>query len=336
MLADEASAAAEQAEGAEGGRTAGRKAHKARGPPPVRRFMTWPLFQRVLARDQSVPRHIKKVHPPSRSAYSAPPRPPWPDSSAQRPLIFGQVGLSTAFREVMSYIKGSTEAQATAKGWLSRDEYLGLKSKISPLPVAEREAVYTVFEAYLRLRHHSFDIADLVFHLNTHLDPAAFLPVHRIVCDECQDLTMGELSLLLKAASDKGGLFVCGDTAQTISRGVGFRFTDVKVLFHEVCGASPPLDYLGRNYRTHGGIVDCAAVVVSLLSKLFPTSVDKLERETGHFAGPQPALIHETDPVSLLGIMLAPDDVGMQEMGANQVRACHARPARPGTSPRPH
>ena len=53
-------------------------------------------------------------------------------------------------------------------------------------------------------------------------------PLHRMLIDECQDLTQAELSLLLEVAHDKDALYLCGDTAQTISRGVGFRFADVR------------------------------------------------------------------------------------------------------------
>lgn len=33
------------------------------------------------------------------------------------------------------------------------------------------------------------------------------------------------------------------------------------------------------NYRSHGGIVDCAGSVVSLISQLFPYSIDELKPE---------------------------------------------------------
>ena len=56
-----------------------------------------------------------------------------------------------------------------------------------------------------------------------------------MLIDECQDLTQAELSLLLEVAHDKDALYLCGDTAQTISRGVGFRFADVRTLFHAHC-----------------------------------------------------------------------------------------------------
>jgi hypothetical protein len=43
--------------------------------------------------------------------------------------------------------------------------------------------------------------------------------------DEVQDFTQAELLMDLRLVSDPNGLFLCGDTAQTIARGVGFRFT---------------------------------------------------------------------------------------------------------------
>tara|TARA_B100000768_G_scaffold124073_1_gene114771 strand:+ start:103 stop:486 length:384 start_codon:yes stop_codon:yes gene_type:complete len=104
-------------------------------------------------------------------------------------------------------------------------------------------------------------------------------PLHRLLIDECQDLTQAELSLLLEVAHDKNAVYLCGDTAQTISRGVGFRFADVRTLFHAHCergeAAMPALCSLAINYRTHAGIVDCAAAVVELLTSLFPTTLDR-------------------------------------------------------------
>jgi hypothetical protein len=58
-------------------------------------------------------------------------------------------------------------------------------------------------------------------------------PVHALYRDEVQDFMQGELLLDLRVAADPNALFYCGDTAQTIARGVGFRFTDVKTLFFE-------------------------------------------------------------------------------------------------------
>ncbi len=40
-----------------------------------------------------------------------------------------------------------------------------------------------------------------------------------------QDFTQAELLMDLRIVEDPNGLFLCGDTAQTIARGIGFRFT---------------------------------------------------------------------------------------------------------------
>ena len=118
-----------------------------------------------------------------------------------------------------------------------------------------------------------------------------------------------------QGGADKDGFFICGDTAQTISRGVGFRFTDVRSLF----GGRPKLQPLLVNYRTHAGVLSAANAIVALLMRLFPNTLDRLKDEQGHFLGPPPALLPETSPQSVAELMLPADDVGMLEMGANQV-----------------
>ena len=116
---------------------------------------------------------------------------------------------------------------------------------------------------------------------------------------------MAELALLHDTSADEDGFFICGDTAQTITRGVGFRFTDVKLLF----GGRPKLAQLKTNFRTHAGvrrippspppphrhrgsalipepamtepsppgILGAANALVGLVTRLFPNSLDRLE-----------------------------------------------------------
>ena len=121
-------------------------------------------------------------------------------------------------------------------------------------------------------------------------------------------------------AVERAAQTVFGDTAQTISRGVGFRFADVKqLLYRHGDKVEPTVHQLSCNYRTHHGIVLCSSLLVSLMLKLFPNSIDALiEPERGHFPGPPPALLPDVDAASLVESMLAADDVGATEMGANQ------------------
>lgn len=57
----------------------------------------------------------------------------------------------------------------------------------------------------------------------------------------------------------------------------------------------PALFQLAVNYRSHGGIVDCASSVVQLISELFPTSIDTLNKETGLTDGPKPKFFSGLD-----------------------------------------
>ena len=245
-----------------------------------------------------------------------------------------KVGEMTVYREIFSYIKGSAEAMETDSGFLSEDQYVNMAHKVSSLPEELRPLVYALFVEYKSKRRELFDLSDLIFHLirAKRNGKLAGTRIDRFVVDEVQDLMLAEVKPLLELSSDKNGLFLCGDTAQTISRGVGFRFADVKTLFHglDPSVVTPALDHLCLNYRTHAGIVECAACVVQLLLERFPTAVDRLPAERGHFAGPQPALMHETDSAALVESMLAADEVGLMEMGANQVvlvrqEACKGR-----------
>ncbi len=53
--------------------------------------------------------------------------------------------------------------------------------------------------------------------------------IHYVMIDEVQDLPHSMIYLLSKTALY--GVFYSGDTAQTIAKGVGFRFCDLKSLF---------------------------------------------------------------------------------------------------------
>jgi hypothetical protein len=144
--------------------------------------------------------------------------------------------------------------------------------------------------------------------------------------------TQGELLLDLRLVEDPNNLFYGGDTAQTISRGVGFRFEDVRSMFFEeearrrqLTGAHssqssaaagggtlafhgrpapraiecPPLLHLSLNFRTHQGVMQVAATLTDMIVRYFPNTVDKLERETALFQGPPPVLVKSTDLGSL-------------------------------------
>ena len=85
--------------------------------------------------------------------------------------------------------------------------------------------------------------------------------------DEVQDLPHAILYLLSKTATY--GVFYSGDTAQTIAKGVGFRFCDLKTLFNSnAFDASlnlkaPVIKHLTINFRSHNNILQLANSIVS-------------------------------------------------------------------------
>jgi hypothetical protein len=75
--------------------------------------------------------------------------------------------------------------------------------------------------------------------------------------------------LLSKTASY--GVFYSGDTAQTIAKGVGFRFCDLKSLFDprqfdsSLKMKKPIVKHLTVNFRSHNNILQLANSIVSCL-----------------------------------------------------------------------
>ena len=76
--------------------------------------------------------------------------------------------------------------------------------------------------------------------------------------------------ILAKICQNPNNLFLAGDTAQSISLGVDFRFTDLRQIFYDNFGGlEPDLLQLSHNYRSHAGVLRLAASVVELLYFFF-------------------------------------------------------------------
>ena len=68
----------------------------------------------------------------------------------------------------------------------------------------------------------------------------------------------------------------------------------------------PSLTALRINYRTHNGILAAAGEVVCMLQKLFPGSIDTMEKDRGYFPGSPPFVV-ETD-VDLQQLLLGDNE----------------------------
>lgn len=228
----------------------------------------------------------------------------WPRMTKR---VNAQYHPTLVWTEIRSFIKGSIEALHTEQGYLSLKEYSDLGRKRAPNFSADREVVYSLFVVYQNTKSslRMFDEADVVHNVYTRLQNVQVpdWSVHRFYVDETQDFTQAELCLLIRCSRDPNGLFFTGDTAQSIMRGIAFRFNDLKSLFFYSQQSYQALGFQSRvrvpnrlyqlthNYRSHAGILRLASCVVDLLLHYFPESFDRLEKDQGLFEGPKPVLL---------------------------------------------
>ncbi|NXN99379.1 TRNK1 protein, partial [Rhinopomastus cyanomelas] len=238
------------------------------------------------------------------------------------------------WKEIKSFLKGSFEALSCGGGILTEEQYKKLGRKRSPDFTEDRSEIYQLFCLYQQIRSQRgyFDEEDLLYNLSQRLSKLRELPwsVHEFYGDEIQDFTQAELAVLMKSINDPNAMFLTGDTAQSIMKGVAFRFSDMKSLFHYASKNSvnkkhrvrkpKRIYHLYQNYRSHSGILRLASGVIDLLQYYFPESFDRLPKDCGLFDGPKPTLL-ESCSVSDLAILLRGNKRKTQpiEFGAHQV-----------------
>lgn len=232
----------------------------------------------------------------------------WPHFSNN---LTKKLDASRVFTEIISYIKGSIQAVEACDCKLDRDEYLQIsESRVSTLSRQSREKIYEIYKDYekMKIERGEYDLADLVIDLHRRLRNGRF-EGHKmdfVYIDEVQDLTMSQISLFKYVCGnvDEGFVF-SGDTAQTIARGIDFRFQDIRALFYKVFmqsgrdgnvekkekGRLSEIFNLRQNFRTHDGVLRLAQSVIDLIYRFFPNSIDVLKPETSLIHGEAPVLL---------------------------------------------
>ncbi|KAL6508250.1 hypothetical protein OROHE_021792 [Orobanche hederae] len=248
---------------------------------------------------------------------------------------------SQVFTEIISHIKGGM-LLASRKLMLDRDDYVSLSDKrVSTLSANDRNTVYDLFLDYEKMKTEffEFDLSDFVTSLHQRLHNENFPgdKMDFVYIDEVQDLTMRQLALFNYICKnvDEGYVF-SGDTAQTIARGVDFRFEDIRSLFYnEFIMKNKRLEisskmekeqvsdmfYLCQNFRTHSGVLRLSQSVVDLLCHFFPQSIDVMPPETSFVFGEPPVVLEPgTDENALITIFGCGGNVGkVIGFGAEQV-----------------
>ncbi|KAM7252228.1 hypothetical protein ACFE04_024111 [Oxalis oulophora] len=233
----------------------------------------------------------------------------WPHFNAQ---ITKMLNCSTVFTEIMSHIKGGIQSLDASNGKLTQEDYLRLsEARASGLSRRKREIIYDIYQVYdrMKMENGEYDVADLVIDLHGRLKIQGYKGdlMDFVYIDEVQDLTMSQIALFRYICKnvDEGFVF-SGDTAQTIARGISFRFQDIRSLFYSKFVMEPgmqghnvrkekgqlsPIFNLSQNFRTHAGVLKLSQSIVQLLYRFFPNSIDVLKPETSLIYGEPPILL---------------------------------------------
>ncbi|KAI3734275.1 hypothetical protein L6452_13740 [Arctium lappa] len=219
-----------------------------------------------------------------------------------------KLDASRVFTEIISHIKGGLQVGESSDGKLSYEGYSLLsESCASTLTKEKREIVFKLFQAYEKKKTEcgEFDLGDLVNDLHYRLSNGKYEgdQMDFIYIDEVQDLSMRQISLFKYICQnvDEGFVFA-GDTAQTITRGIDFRFQDIRSLFYNEFlsnrttekrekGVVSEIFQLKQNFRTHAGVLKLAQSVIEILYCYFAHSIDVLEPETSLISGEAPVLL---------------------------------------------
>ncbi len=133
---------------------------------------------------------------------------------------FKGIDAHQAFEEIRGVIT------AGEKGILSREEYCLLGVRQSIFPEKQRGKLYDLFEKYRK-----WLVEEELFDLNLVAHEWVATPRYDfIVIDEVQDLTVAQLSLVLKTLKKPGHFLLCGDSNQIVHPNF-FSWSQVKTLF---------------------------------------------------------------------------------------------------------
>ena len=152
----------------------------------------------------------------------------------------------------------------------------------------EKKRIYHYYERYelWKKEQHGYDFMDLVNHILREMQGFGYsgTAIHFMLVDEVQDLTVATIKLLIKVTEQN--VYLAGDTAQTIAKGVGFRFCELKQLLN--MDEAPKVLQLTQNFRSHNRILKVANSLISALELFFPLTIDKLLKEKSLIDGMKP------------------------------------------------
>jgi tetratricopeptide (TPR) repeat protein len=211
-----------------------------------------------------------------------------------REMARGSAGAAEDCARVLDEVLRLAEKSASdfASPLLSVDEYLALGKKRAPAFLYDRREIHAIAEYYQErlVRSGRWDEIDLSKAALRRMDGAVEeFSWDLVVCDEVQDLTDVQVSLIFRLASDPRGVVLTGDPRQIINPS-GFRWEEVKNKLYERGLPVPPVHRLSLNFRCVGSIVRLSNALLDLKAGLVGLA-DTEMREEWKFGGRPPLLL---------------------------------------------
>jgi hypothetical protein len=175
--------------------------------------------------------------------------------------------------------KGVLTGMEFEKEYLERADYLALGVRQSVFLAEEREAVYDLFEKYLKfLSENNYYELNMIAHRWRELGQPKY---DFIIVDEVQDLTNAQLFLILQSLKKPGQFILCGDSNQIVHPN-SFSWSKVKSMFYTQDVLDGQLHILRTNYRNSPQVTDIANRLLKVKNSRFGS----IDRESTYLVNP--------------------------------------------------
>lgn len=230
-----------------------------------------------------------------------------------------KISAINAWTEIFTVIKGNFISYYSPSYIIPWAIYKEMKSSMDYLDEFERNHLYLIYVKYekWKTKHNYYDFMDVVRHVSVYYPTWRRDDIDYLIIDEVQDLAPLTIETLLRAC--KRYEFFSGDTAQTIAKGVSFKFSDLLEIYTSKKKEFPKIVQLKKNYRSHGRILELANSIVDLVQLYFPHTIDKLKREISDIEGPKPIILEGYTPEDLITMMADSSGSKKPTFGSNQV-----------------
>ncbi|EGR28631.1 lupus brain antigen 1, putative [Ichthyophthirius multifiliis] len=213
---------------------------------------------------------------------------------------------SFVWTQIYSHIKGSKDAHLKNNAILKK-VYAEENPHLSQKQV---DILYDILYEYeqWKAKEGCYDFMDVINFIIARVKAENDLP--------------SNILLLLKLVSSHG-LFYSGDTAQTITQGVGFRCGTLQSIFSDEgrYWQNLSVKQLTNNFRTHRQILTLANSIIDILEFFFSSTIDRLRKEQSPKEGPIPLIIGSEDLEALFWALTGEEKSERSniEFGCNQV-----------------